>query len=187
MQERPKTEAEHLQELVNDPSGSKMPTDRQRELARVFAERAADQWPIVCELRAIGRNVDSIWWFVNTAESYPDAIPILHRHLTIEHILSTYEGLSRALTVKEARGIVCRTVLDIFKRRMENHQFDDSGIAPAGGELYREYSFVRTLVSNLTVTADRSVSEELKQMHTDPKYKPFWKLLGQAYRKSLKK
>lgn len=69
---------------------------------------------LIEELKAVGVTVSSIWDLVNTKESYNKAIPILLRHLTIEYPDVIKEGIARALTVPEARGMANAAIISEF-------------------------------------------------------------------------
>ena len=49
-----------------------------------------------------GFHVESVWDFVNTADKYPAAIPILLRHVNLPYSKRIKEGIIRALTVNYA-------------------------------------------------------------------------------------
>jgi hypothetical protein len=57
-----------------------------------------------------------VWDFVNTADKYPDAVPILVKHLSKPYHHRTKEGIVRALAVKEAKGIANKAVMDEYWR-----------------------------------------------------------------------
>lgn len=69
---------------------------------RVRLLREAEK-PIVADLQRAGVGVTSVWDLVNTAEPYPDALPVLLEHLERggypERVM---ESLGRALAVKPA-------------------------------------------------------------------------------------
>lgn len=65
----------------------------------------ADAKRIVDALQARGVSVNSVYDLVNSKSAYPRAIPVLVMHLPEVTDLSVKEGIIRALTVKEARGI----------------------------------------------------------------------------------
>ncbi len=63
-----------------------------------------EEEPLLADLRAIGFDpgVDSVWDLVNTAEPYPEAIPVLLRHLTRPYSDRIKAGIARALAVPDA-------------------------------------------------------------------------------------
>jgi hypothetical protein len=67
------------------------------------AELAAAERPILLELAGVGIEVRSVWDLVNTSTPYPDALPILMRHLQAGRYPDrVMESLARALAVKPA-------------------------------------------------------------------------------------
>jgi hypothetical protein len=70
-----------------------------------------EQAPLLSELRDAGFQVESVWDFVNTANKYPAAIPILLRHLTVPYSKRIKEGIVRALTVSYAGPDVLRELI----------------------------------------------------------------------------
>ncbi|MGB2758229.1 MAG: hypothetical protein WBD02_11285 [Acidimicrobiia bacterium] len=81
---RPKggmTAAELMALLEADPEWVRARDQREAELqARVALLSAAEQ-PIVADIRAAGYGIESVWDLVNTSVPYPDALPVLLRHL----------------------------------------------------------------------------------------------------------
>jgi hypothetical protein len=107
---------------------------------------------IALDLRKAGVKVSSVWDLVNSAQSYPTAIPVLIDHLQRPYPERVLEGVARALAVKEARPfwpILRRTYLK-WK--------DLSGLGAKGG-----------LACALAATAHDGVSEELLSLLRDPK------------------
>ena len=97
------TAAELMAELQNDPEYQrKAQAAEARRQVRVQALRRAEQ-PIVADLRRAGVMVDSVWDLVNTSVPYPDALPVLLKHLQRggypDRVL---ESLGSALAVKPA-------------------------------------------------------------------------------------
>lgn len=71
--------------------------ERQESLKRLKIE----QEPILADLREVGWDVDSVWFFVNTRLKYKTAIPVLLRHLPMPYSDRTRSGLARSLGVPE--------------------------------------------------------------------------------------
>lgn len=63
----------------------------------------AEEAPILADLRAVGSNLKSVWDLVNTSGRYPDAVPVLLKHLPQPYSDRTKEGIARALAVSEAK------------------------------------------------------------------------------------
>ncbi len=88
-------------------------TKRTPEFVRAIAQ---DQRPILQDLEDVALSVDSVWDFVHTRDSYPEAIPVLLLHLHQDHLPEVKEGIARALTVREARGKIVEELLAEFRR-----------------------------------------------------------------------
>ncbi len=78
--------------------------------------REQEESEVAAELRAAGIEVTSIYDLVNAPKSYPEAIPIL-LHLLGEKKwdAAIQEGIVRALTVKHARGVAARPLIEFFR------------------------------------------------------------------------
>ncbi len=61
-------------------------------------------------------DVDSLDDLVNTNEPYPEAVPVLLEMFPQVNTLGVKETIVRALTVKEARGVAARPLIEEFKR-----------------------------------------------------------------------
>jgi hypothetical protein len=104
-QRRPKTAAELLAELARDKDYIQKRSEREAQRAVLEAELAQDEAPLLADLGRAGVAVSSVWDLVNTETAYPAAIPVLLEHLQRQHHLRTREGIVRALTAPESRGI----------------------------------------------------------------------------------
>jgi hypothetical protein len=115
------TAAEHMAQLRQNPEW--MARHAAHEAARMRREQELqrEEENLLYDLRSVGIEVDSVWDFVNTANTYPAAIPILLRHLTLPYGKRTKEGIVRALTVDYAG----REVLDELIKQF-GEQVDDS-------------------------------------------------------------
>lgn len=112
---QPLTDEELKNLVARDFIRLKLTDDEKSRLRRISELR--NQWidersknlrieeePLLADLRAIGwdQGLDSVWDLVNTAEPYPEAIPILLRHLTRPYSDRIKEGIARALAVPDA-------------------------------------------------------------------------------------
>ena len=70
---------------------------RRRELEYKRAEE-----PLLAELRSVGWEVGSVWDLVNIDVAYPQAHPILVRHLVRPYPPVIRDGIARALAVRSA-------------------------------------------------------------------------------------
>lgn len=84
------------------------------ELAKREAEWNAAEAPLVEALRAIGLGVQSVWDLVQTADSYPEAIPVLLEHMHKPYPERIVEGILRSLAVPESRPY-WHKILDLFE------------------------------------------------------------------------
>lgn len=69
-------------------------------------ERAKEHQALTDELAEVGINITNIYDLVNTKTKYPKAIPILIKHLQGDYSDKVKEGIVRALTVPEAKGLI---------------------------------------------------------------------------------
>ena len=70
-------------------------------------------------LLEVGIEVDSVYDLVNTSMSYPEAIHPLIEHLKNIQDVNIKEGIIRALTVKEAKGIANNILFEIYNKTNE--------------------------------------------------------------------
>ncbi|QDT69092.1 hypothetical protein MalM25_20190 [Planctomycetes bacterium MalM25] len=117
-----------VNQTANDPEYQAMRQRKEAEQAQRSAMLDADEASLVAELREArvrvvmnripGQEYDglpnSVWDLVNTEEPYPQAIPILLKHLDAEHHLAIREGIVRALAVMEARDIATERLIEEF-------------------------------------------------------------------------
>lgn len=74
-----------------------------------------DDEKIVHELSKVGVRVKGIYDLVNTKNKYPEAIPVLIDLVQKDFSnINVREGIVRALTVKEAKGLANGTLLKIY-------------------------------------------------------------------------
>lgn len=113
------TAAELMQQLESDPEWVARRDARQRwrhAQAKRFARQEA---PLVQEIREAGLLIDSVSDLINTREPYPEAIPILLRHLKKTDYDPALRGaIARALTVKDYPEIL-PAMIEAFRRDPE--------------------------------------------------------------------
>ena len=112
------TAAEHEAWLI--ATGKRAEMDERLRRQELERDARAREWakaevPLVEELRAAGFEVDTAWDFVNTNVSYPEAVPILLRHLQKDYPDRVREGIARALAVPESKA-AWETLRDEFER-----------------------------------------------------------------------
>lgn len=105
-----------------------------------------EETPLREDLHRLGYPVKWVWDFVNTAQSYPDAIPILIDHLQRPYSDIVREGIGRALAVREARGLAGDAIIAVLR---------ESGL----GDQLRW-----ALANTLTIVADRSNRDAIKAL-----------------------
>jgi hypothetical protein len=157
MEKKWMTVEEHHKILAQDPKYQAMMAEKAKRRADMEALFEADQKPLVAALVATGRSVKSVWDLVNTAESYPESIPVLAQHLSRPYHFRTREGIARALTVKEARGAVAHVVLAELKKISETKDAVEDDYRTA-------------LANALVKIGDASMLEDVRQMLGDPHY-----------------
>jgi len=76
-----------------------------------------DQKGLLNELSTLGFELSSIWDFVNSENSYWEAIPTLIKHLSIEHHPRVLSGILRSLAIKELSNnqALWDRVVEIYK------------------------------------------------------------------------
>lgn len=93
-------------ELVGKPRTNEEVQESLLLAKQIAIERAKEHQGLTDELAEIGINIVNIWDLVNTKVKYPKAIPILIKHLQFDYSDKIKEGIVRALTVPEAKGLV---------------------------------------------------------------------------------
>ena len=97
------TANEFLRLKLTEEEGNRLrEINRVRELERKerTASLKAEGEPILTDLRAVGCTVESVWDLVNTRDRYPEAIPVLIKHLLRPYSDRNREGIARALAVE---------------------------------------------------------------------------------------
>ena len=91
---------------------------RQRREKRI-AEMKLEMDPLVITLREMGYDFETLSDFVNTDQSYPDAIPIFIKYLQIIEHPVLREIIARSLTVREARGVAGPVILAELRQKKD--------------------------------------------------------------------
>lgn len=97
-----KTAAELMAELARDENYVRMRAEKEAARLKSVAAAKQEERPILEDLAEVGLDVGSVWDFVNTPYPYPEAIPVLEKHLVKNYSVKIKEGIARALTVPEA-------------------------------------------------------------------------------------
>jgi hypothetical protein len=114
------TAAEHMALLQQDPEWVARHAAQEAERSRREQELQKEEERLLFDLKNVGIHVNSVWDFVNTAEKYPAAIPILLRHLTLPYGKRTKEGIIRALTVDYAGRDVLGELIRQFREQIDD-------------------------------------------------------------------
>ena len=157
------TAAEAMAVLQSDPEWVRKNEERERKRKSLEEMLALEEKPILAELADAGVRVSSVWDLVNAKFSYTAAIPVLSRHLRSPYHPKIREGIARALTVSEARGVASRTILDELERQDESP---------------REIRWV--LANALTEAADLDMVDEIKTLVADARYEDVREILKLA-------
>ena len=110
-----KTADELLAELNNDSDYVAMRARQEAEWVARREEGRMEEAMLLADLRRVGFTLSSVWDFVNTADSYPEAIPVLLDHLRRSYSAIHREGMARALSVREARGIAGPAMIALLR------------------------------------------------------------------------
>ena len=151
---RKETAEELMARLQSDPEWVRRDQERERKRQQFRQELLEEQKPLLEELATAGWRVESVWDLVNTSERYPEAVPVLLRHLGRPYHPRIREGIARALTVPEARGQAGSQILDELKR---SHR-DDEG----------ELRWV--LINALMVVAEPSIRDQIDSLLSDQRF-----------------
>ncbi|MBX3102800.1 MAG: HEAT repeat domain-containing protein [Bacteroidetes bacterium] len=103
-------------ELAGKPKSKEEIEEILRISEKIALLRAKEHQVLTEELSNIGIKITSIWDLVNTKDKYLMAIPVLLKHLTLDYSDKTKEGIIRALTVPEAKGIAMQVLLAEYLR-----------------------------------------------------------------------
>lgn len=139
----------------------------EREAKRQAAELQfhAEEEPMLVDLAKVGCDVDSVWDLVNSDRSYAAAIPTLLDHFHRPYHKDIRNGIVRALTVKEAKGVVSGDIIDALKSEED-----------------AENRWV--LANALTVVAERANRQAIHTLLDDPAYEDVSERLIEALKQT---
>jgi hypothetical protein len=80
---------------------------------------ATDEAPLIAELADVGLVVSSVYDFVGKQLAPNLALPILVRHLSVEHHPRIREGLIRALGIPSARHMALDPLCNAFRKERD--------------------------------------------------------------------
>lgn len=81
-----------MRQLDADPAWVEQNANREARWKEKERRAAADEASIIAELAKAGVNVSSVYDFINDQLAPPEAIPILVRHLNVDHLPAIREG-----------------------------------------------------------------------------------------------
>jgi len=131
------------------------------EVARLRTETEPEHAPLRRDLAAVGLPVSSISDLVNMSAPYPQAVPVLLRHLATSRHPVMRDSLARALTVREAEGVAGGPILRELKK--ESHHDTRWALANA-----------------LTIVSAPEDAAEITALLNDPNYADVHERLGRA-------
>lgn len=165
---------------------------RRQETARKAKEWRKAQQPLVEELRAAGFDVESVWDLFNRKEPwnkkervrpYPEAVPILLKHLPRDYPAAVREGIARALALPEAK-VGWDLLIQLYRDESEKRAKDGLAVAISGaadddviGDVIalardpRHGSSRLLLLLALERSADPRARAALMELGTDPDLK----------------
>jgi hypothetical protein len=159
------TAAEFMEKMNKDSEFVKQRAEREASVLKAEAEYRAVQTLLLEELRRVGVDVESVWDLVNTAEPYPDALPVLLSHLQSDYPAPVKDGIARALAVPETRVHGWKLITNAYVE--ETDERVKQGLACA-----------------VAAAADDSVLSKIIQLAHDPRNGPSRVLLLNALRRS---
>lgn len=139
-----RTAEEVMAEREKDPEWVAMRDAHAAEMQVKEERYLTEETPLREALHKLGYPVKWVWDFVNTAQSYPDALPVLIDHLRRPYSDDVREGIARALAVREARGLAGSVIVETLR---------EEGLG-------KQLRWV--LANTLTVVADRTNRDGIK-------------------------
>lgn len=119
MKKKSKAAHELMRELQSNPEWLAQQREREKQWAAQEEADYREEAPIRADLLQVGCHVSSVWDLVNSSEAYPEAIPVLAKHLQQPHADGIREGIARALTCPEGR-IAWQTLIEQFLREEDS-------------------------------------------------------------------
>lgn len=165
------TAAELIARLNADRHYVSKRKEQEKALLEEQAAFEAAEAPVVAELRAIGVGVNSAWDIVNRKESFPQAMPVLRKHLELDYPPKVREGIARAMSDSAARQY-WRDLVQLFKREADKHVKDAIAVALCGAAGPEHYDELISLILDpasgssrilLTWALERRIPAELAE------------------------
>lgn len=114
------TAFEALNEFEKDKEFVARRAAREEEFKRLKEIYDLDEKELVEELNALGCNVESVWNLVNRQYDYPQAIPVLIKHLRVKHHPKISAGIVRSLAVVKLKDNdeLWRLLVDLYQKTL---------------------------------------------------------------------
>ncbi|MCK4797178.1 MAG: hypothetical protein KAT05_07335 [Spirochaetes bacterium] len=119
------TATELMAHLQNNNKYQEMKNKKEKQFSDFEEELNKDEKPIIQALKNVGLDVNSIWDLVNTTKPYPEAIPVLIKHLTKPYHLRTKAGIARSLAVKDAKNTAWSILLSEYDKATSDEKIND--------------------------------------------------------------
>ena len=114
-------EASKLQEqLLNNPEWVARRKEQDEHIRRKRLAILAEQKPVLDELRHVGILSDSLDDVLANKHPYPQAIPVLFKHLNFEYSDAVRASIIRCIAVKEAIPY-WEFIVDTYKKQSPQH------------------------------------------------------------------
>ena len=152
---------ELMAELQRDPEWVAQNAEREAKQAAAEARFRAEEEAMISDLAERGIKIGSVWDLVNTNSQYGAAIPVLLAHLKRPYHDRIRNGIIRALTTEEARGLAGEDIL-----RELRHE----------GDAENRWA----LANALTVVSDKRDKEAIEVLLDDPSYEDVSERLSEA-------
>lgn len=133
--------------LYSCPEWVAQQEENKRKRQALAEEYDRDIAPVMKDLAEVGIKFPDLDELMEFSDPYPEAFPVLLRHLKKDHPPRIRESIVAALGVSYAHGEPARAVLEEFRHSSNEH---------------RDVRF--RMADTLEVTADKSMVEELEQL-----------------------
>jgi hypothetical protein len=111
---------------------------RTRAMQERHVEYQLAEAPIINDLREAGVEANSVWDLVNWKKPVPLAIPVLHKHLGLDHPPQVREGIARAMSEPAARPF-WSSLVNLYRKEADARVKDAIAIALCGAAGADEY------------------------------------------------
>jgi hypothetical protein len=142
-----------MEEREKDPEWVARREKQEAEMQARLAALKAEQELLIADLRRSGRHLNLVSDLMHTADSYPEAIPVLLNHMQRPYSEATREAIVRSLTVREARGVAGPAIIEALR----NSQDDGKGYRWA----------LANALTTVATRAERDAIEELIEVEAD--------------------